>query len=144
MVAIGGKTKVRKPQQPQVVVQRSEGVNEFLKLGEEIAWVGDPNAATKFDSKYAAKSRVRDMEDVPMSRRFMQIEGVQALHLKNPSILQDTEDVLKKLNKLMKKLVDERKSTVYKADIRWLANRVEKAKRLVEDAYNFMENENGS
>lgn len=72
---IGGKTKIKKPSQPQFVVQRSEGVNEFLKLGEELEWVGDPKSATKFDSKYGAKSRVREMADVPATRCFKELEG---------------------------------------------------------------------
>lgn len=70
---IGGKTKVRKPAQPQVVVQRSGILNEYLKLGEEITWVGDPNSATKFDSKYQAKSRVRELADVPETRCFKEL-----------------------------------------------------------------------
>lgn len=70
---IGGKTKTLKPTQPQYVVQLGEGYNEFLKLGEEVTWVGDPNAATKFDSKYAAKSRVKDLADVPNTRCFREL-----------------------------------------------------------------------
>lgn len=59
--------------QPQFVVQKAYGVNEFLKLGEELEWVGDPNSATKFDSKYGAKSRVREFEDVPDTRCFKEL-----------------------------------------------------------------------
>lgn len=70
---IGGKTKLKKPIQPQFVVQRSENANEFLKLGEQIVWVGDPNSATKFDSKYQAKTRVRELEDVPQTRCFKEL-----------------------------------------------------------------------
>lgn len=73
MTAIGGKTKTVKPSQPQFVVQKAGDVNEFLKLGEDVAWVGDPNAATKFDSKYAAKCRVRELEDVPTTRCYMEL-----------------------------------------------------------------------
>lgn len=72
---IGGKTKLKKPSQPQYVVQKSGVLNEFLKLGEEITWVGDPNSATKFDSKYQAKTRVREFEDVPATRCFKELEG---------------------------------------------------------------------
>lgn len=70
---IGGKSKIKKPSQPQFVVQKAYGVNEFLKLGEELEWVGDPNSATKFDSKYGAKSRVREMADVPVTRCFKEL-----------------------------------------------------------------------
>lgn len=70
---IGGKTKLLKPTQPQFVVQRSENSNEYLKLGEELTWVGDPNSATKFDSKYAAKTRVREFADVPATRCFKEL-----------------------------------------------------------------------
>lgn len=70
---IGGKTKIKKPSQPQFVVQKSSLDNEFLKLGEQITWVGDPKAATKFDSKYQAKYRVRELEDVPATRCFMEL-----------------------------------------------------------------------
>ncbi len=70
---IGGKSKAIKPTKPQFVVQLSPNHNEYLKLGSEIEWVGDPNAATKFDSKYAAKTRVRDLEDVPETRCFKEL-----------------------------------------------------------------------
>lgn len=72
---IGGKTKIKKPAQPQFVVQKSGVLNEYLKLGEEIIWVGDPNAATKFDSKYQAKTRVRELVEVPETRCFKELEG---------------------------------------------------------------------
>ena len=61
-----------KPAKPQYVVQLT-GQNTFLKIGEEIEWVGDPNTATKFDSKFAAKCRVRDLVDVPEGRVFKEI-----------------------------------------------------------------------
>lgn len=70
---IGGTTKLKKPSQPQFVVQKSGILNEYLKLGEEITWVGDPNSATKFDSKYQAKTRVRELEDVPATRCFKEL-----------------------------------------------------------------------
>jgi hypothetical protein len=77
MVAIGGKPrKAKLPSQPQVVVQRAAFTNEFALFSADdkgmtiITWIGDPNAATKFNSKYEAKSRVRDMHDVPDSRVF--------------------------------------------------------------------------
>ena len=78
MATIGGKTKVRKPTQPQFVVQSAPTLNSYAKLeyieGDVIVnWVGDPNAATKFDSKYAAKARVRELADVPETRCFKEL-----------------------------------------------------------------------
>lgn len=77
MVAIGGPARKEPlPKQPQFVVQLAEGLNQYALIGMDeknmatIEWVGDPNAATKFNSKYEAKSRVRDMEDVPSTRVF--------------------------------------------------------------------------
>jgi hypothetical protein len=76
MTAIGGKPrKAKLPSQPQVVVQRAAFTNEFALFSTVtgatvITWIGDPNAATKFSSKYEAKSRVREMEDVPETRVF--------------------------------------------------------------------------
>lgn len=75
---IGGKTKVKKPTQPQYVVQIAEHINEYLKLtfdGSTINafWVGDPNSATKFDSKYQAKTRVREFDNVPQTRCFREL-----------------------------------------------------------------------
>jgi hypothetical protein len=52
----------------------------------------------------------------------------------NSAIRQETEDVVNKLKHLMKIAVDERKSTVYKAQVRKFCNRVEKALHLVKDA----------
>lgn len=81
MVAIGGKSRKPKlPSQPQVVVQRAPHVNEFASFGVDdrglttLAWIGDPNAASKFNSKYEAKSRVRQMESVPDTRVFRALE----------------------------------------------------------------------
>lgn len=81
MVAIGGKPrKAKLPSQPQVVIQRAAYVNEYALFGTDdkgltiLTWIGDPNAATKFNSKYEAKSRTREMENVPESRVFMQLE----------------------------------------------------------------------
>jgi hypothetical protein len=82
MTTIGGKTKKPKlPSQPQVVVQLAHGINQYAKIitagedgGESVAWIGDPNAATKFDSKYAAKSRVRDADWVPETRVFVVLQ----------------------------------------------------------------------
>lgn len=71
---VGGTAKLKKPSQPQFVVQKSGILNEYLKLGEEITWVGDPNSATKFDSKYQAKTRIREFEDVPATRCFKELE----------------------------------------------------------------------
>lgn len=77
MTAIGGKHRRPKlPSQPQIVVQRATHANEFLVIGTDegrlshITWVGDPNAATKFNSKYEAKSRIREFADVPETRQF--------------------------------------------------------------------------
>jgi hypothetical protein len=76
---IGGKIKRKTPAQPQFVVQRTALANEYMKIahnedGEmEINWVGDPNAATQFDSKYHAKSRVRELMDVPETRCFKEL-----------------------------------------------------------------------
>jgi hypothetical protein len=76
MIAIGGKSKKIKPSKPQVVIQRGQGVNEFALFGTDdkqnatLSWVGDPNAASKFDSKYNAKLRTREIADVPESRVF--------------------------------------------------------------------------
>jgi hypothetical protein len=81
MVAIGGRSRKEKlPAQPQVVVQRTASANEFALFGTDdkgltiISWIGDPNAATKFNSKYEAKSRVREMADVPETRVFKVLE----------------------------------------------------------------------
>lgn len=75
---IGGTKKIARPTKPQFVVQLSATVNEFMKMtydGVEssIEWIGDPNAATKFDSKYAAKSRIRELADVPDTRCFKEL-----------------------------------------------------------------------
>lgn len=78
---IGGKTKIKKPSQPQFVVQLAEGLNQYLKIISHedghmvLIWIGDPNSATKFDSKYGAKSRVREMADIPATRCFKELEG---------------------------------------------------------------------
>lgn len=81
MLTIGGKPrKAKLPSQPQVVVQRAAFTNEFALLSTDdkglahITWIGDPNAATKFNSKYEAKSRVREWENVPESRVFKMLE----------------------------------------------------------------------
>lgn len=52
----------------------------------------------------------------------------------NPAILQETEDVLKKLKHLHQLSVDYRQHTIYKAQVRKFCNRVEKALHLVQDA----------
>jgi len=81
MVAIGGKSKkAALPSQPQFVIKLAEGLNQFAQIGLDdknhttLAWIGDPNAATKFNSKYEAKSRVREMADVPDTRVFHMLE----------------------------------------------------------------------
>jgi hypothetical protein len=63
------------------VVQRAAFANEFALIGLDdkrqtiIQWVGDPSAATKFNSKYEAKSRIREMADVPDSRQFKVLDA---------------------------------------------------------------------
>jgi hypothetical protein len=81
MATIGGKArKPKAPSQPQVVIQRAAGTNEFALFGTSddqsivIHWIGDPNAATKFDSKYQAKFRTREVEDIPHTRVFKVLE----------------------------------------------------------------------
>jgi hypothetical protein len=82
MVTIGGKhRKPKLPSQPQVVIKLAEGLNQFAQIGMDgeqratLAWIGDPNAATKFNSKYEAKTRVRDFADIPETRVFHVICG---------------------------------------------------------------------
>jgi hypothetical protein len=76
---IGGKTRrAARPAQPQFVVRRAPLANAFMQLitvdgVTTLAWIGDPAAATKFDSKYAAKCRVREIADVPDSRAIVQL-----------------------------------------------------------------------
>ena len=76
---IGGtKRKEQKATQPQYVVQIASHINEYAKLVYEngqvlINWVGDPNAATQFGSKYAAKARIRELADVPETRCFREL-----------------------------------------------------------------------
>lgn len=84
MVTIGGKPrKAKAPTQPQVVIQRAPFTNEFALFGTDdkgravLAWIGDPHAATKFNSKYEAKSRTREMEDVPQTRAFKVLDHAQ-------------------------------------------------------------------
>jgi hypothetical protein len=81
MTAIGGKhRKPKLPSQPQIVIQWAPDAKRYAKLDVDekqfaiIAWVGDPNAATKFNSKFEAKSRTRDMADIPDSRVFRVME----------------------------------------------------------------------
>lgn len=77
MVTIGGKTRrPAAPTKPQVVIQRGFSLNEYALIGMDdknnvtLAWVGDPNAATKYDSKYDAKFRTRNIADIPENRAF--------------------------------------------------------------------------
>lgn len=76
---IGGKTKkAHKADKFQFVVQKAYGVNEYLKFvaddsGLSFTWTSDPNDATKFDSKYAAKERVRDIEGLSATRCFKEL-----------------------------------------------------------------------
>lgn len=86
MVTIGGKSRKPKvPTKPQVVIQRGFGLNEYALIGADeksnitLDWVGDPNAATKFDSKYDAKARTRHIADIPENRSFRVLsEGARA------------------------------------------------------------------
>jgi hypothetical protein len=82
MTIIGGKSrKAKLPSQPQVVIKLAHGLNQFAQIGMDgeqrttLAWIGDPNAATKFNSKYEAKSRTRDMADIPETRVFHTLES---------------------------------------------------------------------
>lgn len=77
MTTIGGKhSKPKLPSQPQVVIQLAHGLNQYASIGVDseqratIAWIGDPNAATKFCSKYEAKARTRHVADIPETRVF--------------------------------------------------------------------------
>ena len=81
MVAIGGKTKQPKaPTKPQVVIQRGYSLNEYALIEKDdkgeivISWVGDSNAASKFESKYDAKNRTRHIDDIPENRVFKVLE----------------------------------------------------------------------
>lgn len=83
MSVIGGKhRKAKLPSQPQVVIKLADGLNQFAQIGMDgehratLAWIGDPNAATKFNSKYEAKARTRDMADIPQTRVFHVLGGV--------------------------------------------------------------------
>lgn len=82
MVTIGGKSrKPKTPTKPQIVIQRAVGVNEYAQIGMDdksnltLAWIGDPNAASKYDSKYDAKFRTRHIEDIPETRTFKTLEA---------------------------------------------------------------------
>lgn len=76
---IGGKTKIKKAAQPQFVVQMAETLNEYLLFrvdvdnGFTINWVGDPKSASKFNSKFQAKCRVRELEGIPATRCFKEL-----------------------------------------------------------------------
>lgn len=85
MVTIGGKSRQPKaPAKPQVVIQRGFGLNEYAIVGMDeknnvtLAWVGDPNAATKYDSRYDAKARTRHIDDIPENRTFRVLEPANA------------------------------------------------------------------
>lgn len=82
VITIGGKTrKPAVPTKPQVVIQRGVGLNEYAQIGMDeksnvtLAWVGDPNAATKYDSRYDAKFRTRHIDDIPQARVFRILEA---------------------------------------------------------------------
>lgn len=77
MTAIGGKHRTAKrPTQPQWVIESSRLSNQFMLLGQDdkghttIAWIGDPYNASKFNSKYEAKNRTRELADIPETRHF--------------------------------------------------------------------------
>lgn len=81
MAIIGGKTrKPKAPAKPQIVIQRAIGLNEYAQISMDeksnvtLAWVGDPNAASKYDSRYDAKYRTRHIEDIPETRAFRVLE----------------------------------------------------------------------
>ncbi len=81
MTVIGGKTrKAKLPAQPQIVIKLAHGLNQFAQISLDdknqitLSWIGDPNAATKFNSKYEAKLRTRDMADIPETRVFHLLE----------------------------------------------------------------------
>lgn len=88
MVTIGGKHRApKKPTKPEVVIQRGFGINEYAIIGVDdnhnttLAWVGDPNAATKYVSKYDAKFRTRLIDDIPEGRVFKVLaEKVETKH----------------------------------------------------------------
>jgi hypothetical protein len=79
---IGGKTKkkLQAPSKPQVVIQLAFGLNQFALLGADdkgnvtLSWIGDPYAATKYESKYDAKNRTRHIAEIPESRVFKVLE----------------------------------------------------------------------
>lgn len=82
MATIGGKSrKPKNPTKPQFVIQRAIGLNEYAQIGMDdksnvtLAWVGDPNAASKYDSRYDAKFRTRHIEDIPTTRMFKALEA---------------------------------------------------------------------
>jgi hypothetical protein len=81
MATIGSKPRKKSlPTQPQFVVQEAPFTNRFALLRTDekgnliIGWIGDPNAATKFNSKYEAKSRTRELSDIPETRVFKALE----------------------------------------------------------------------
>jgi hypothetical protein len=82
MATIGGKSRKPKvPTKPQVVIQRGFSLNEYALIGIDdkhnvtLAWVGDPNAASKFESKYDAKNRTRHIADIPENRSYRVLEN---------------------------------------------------------------------
>lgn len=82
MVTIGGKSKKEKlPVQPQFVIQRAPFTNEYALFSRNdknetvLTWIGDANAATKYNSRYDAKNRTREVADIPETRCFRQLEN---------------------------------------------------------------------
>src|ERR1700722_12138543 len=85
MTTIGGNhRKPKLPTQPQFVVQAAAHLNQFAVFDTDdkghatIAWIGDPNAATTFNSRYAAKLRTREFDNVPETRVFKALERAAA------------------------------------------------------------------
>ena len=72
------KKETAKAAQPQFVVESGFGTNEYLKFvsddnGLLLTWIGDPNEATQFSSKFAAKERIREIEGLPATRCFKEL-----------------------------------------------------------------------
>lgn len=79
---IGGTLKKKHvaPTKPQFVIQKAAGINEFVLLKNDdnsnvmLSWIGDPYAASKYESKYDAKNRTSHIANIPESRVFVVLE----------------------------------------------------------------------